>query len=340
MTTDSLGARIFWRMTLLFALLALAENAIAFQIAAAPWYCRLAIQGVMFTFTAALAFLILTSELRPLLRMKDYIAERKPTQLEPIRFEDLHSELRPIADALNQCAARLRLDVTRRREFIADAAHQLRTPLALLELQVQCAFRCEHDDPEIREAIAGIRCTGRKMTGIVNQLLLLAQADETIPPAARAAVDMKGIVTTAIEELATAAQHRNVDLGAELAGELFVSGSANLLMALVKNVIENAIRHIQEGGRVTASCRLDAKEVIFEVEDNGPGIAAEERPRVFDLFYRGRSSAEGTGLGLAIVRRVAEAHGGSVTLASGPERVGLQVTVRLPGWPTDMAMGA
>lgn len=339
MMIDSLRARLAWRTLLVLSLLVLAETATAFRTISLPWYDQLIVQGMILGCAAALVARVLTTELRALLTLKEHIADREPAQLEPIRFADLHSELRPIAHALNQCIARLALDETRQREFISNAAHQLRTPLSLLEVQVQCASRGQFDDVTVRDAIAGIRCTGRKMTGIVNQLLLLVQAEEPISPAARAAVDMGGVVTTAIEELAAAAHHRNVDLGVELENDLFVSGSVNLLTALVKNLIDNAIRHIHEGGRVTALCRLEAKEVVFQVEDNGPGIAAEERPRVFDLFYRGTSHADGAGLGLAIVRRVALAHGGSVTLTPGPERVGLQVTVRLPWWVAAMTPG-
>jgi two-component system sensor histidine kinase TctE len=289
-------------------------------------------QATMLALAVAFVLIGLTKELRPLMKLKDDVADREPMELEPIRVAHLHSELRPIVDAINRCIARLKLHATRQRQFVADAAHQLRTPLTLLETQVQYACQREPVDAAVAEALSGIRRTSRNMIDMTNQLLLLAQVESDAPPTARQPVDMGAVVSAVLEELLAAALRRDIDLGAELGDGLLVAGNENLLGALVANLVDNAIRYTQEGGRVTAACRRQDDTVMLEVIDDGPGIPAENREHVFERFYRGRTDVEGTGLGLAIVRHIAQSHGGSVTLAPGPERVGLVATVRLPAW--------
>ncbi|MEC5409836.1 sensor histidine kinase [Paraburkholderia sp. MPAMCS5] len=296
------------------------------------WRPQLIRQGLMLALVVALALLGLTFELRPLIRLKDDVADRDALQLEPVRIERLPSELRPVVDAINQCIARLKLHATTQRKFIADAAHQLRTPLALLGAQIQCARPCGQCGPMLTDALAGIRRSSGKMTEMTNQLLLLAQAESSPPDRTPVKVDLAAVVSCVLEELVAAAQRRQIDIGAELSGAAYVAGSATLLMALVSNLVDNAIRYTQEGGRVTATCREEDQEVVLEVIDNGPGIPAEARGHVFERFYRGATDAEGSGLGLSIVREVAHSHGGTVTLRPDAEQVGLVVTVRLPKW--------
>jgi two-component system sensor histidine kinase TctE len=296
------------------------------------WYPQLVRQGLMLALVTALVLLGLTFELGPLIRLKDDVADRDALQLVPVRIERLPSELRPVVDAINQCIARLKLHATTQHKFIADAAHQLRTPLALLGAQIECARPCVHCGPLLTDALAGIRRSSGKMTEMTNQLLLLAQAESSPPGRTPVKVDMSAVVSCVLEELVVAAQRRRIDLGAELTGMANVPGSATLLMALVTNLVDNAIRYTQEGGRVTATCRVDGDEVVLRVIDNGPGIPAEARAHVFERFYRGATDAEGTGLGLSIVREIAHSHGGTVALRPHAEHVGLVVTVRLPGW--------
>ena len=298
------------------------------------WRPQLMRQALMLAMAVALVLVGLTTELRPLMKLKDDVADREPMQLRPITVAHLPSELRPIVDAINQCIARLKLHASTQRQFIADAAHQLRTPLTLLETQAQYACQCESGDPALGAALVGIRRTSRKMTEITNQLLLLAQAESVSVPstAGGTSVDMAQVISSVLEELVVAAERRAIDLGADIGDDVRVPGAEHLLAALVANLVDNAIRYTQEGGHVTARCRRDADDVVLEVIDNGPGIPAEQRAHVFERFYRGATEMEGTGLGLAIVRRIAQSHGGTVTLASGPGRVGLVATVRLPAW--------
>jgi two-component system sensor histidine kinase TctE len=296
------------------------------------WRPQLIRQCLMLALVAALVPLGLTIELRPLMKLKDDVADREPMELEPIRSDRLPFELRPIVDAINQCIARLKLHTTTQRQFIADAAHQLRTPLTLLDTQIQYACLHGHDDPALAEALEAIRRSSRKMTEMTNQLLLLAQAESTSPLRVQARVDMAAVVSSVLEELIVAAEQRGIDLGAELGDDVQVMGSVNLLSALVSNLVDNAVRYTQDGGRVTAICRREGDDVVLQVVDNGPGIPAEARAHVFERFYRGPTTVEGTGLGLSIVREVTQLHGGMVSLKQGAGRIGLVVTVRMPAW--------
>ncbi|MDG0023937.1 sensor histidine kinase [Trinickia sp. Y13] len=294
------------------------------------WHPQLVRQGLMLVLAVLLVLIGLTSELRPLMKLKEDVADRDPMELDPVRVAHLPTELRPIVDAINQCIARLKLHTSTQRQFIADAAHQLRTPLTLLDTQVECARQCIDDTPALSDALAGIHRTSRKMTEITNQLLLLARAEAA--PSPNVSVDMTEVVSSVLEELILAAQRRDIDLGAELDGDLRVAGNAQLLTALVANLVDNAVRYTQAGGAVTARCRRQGAQVVLEVEDNGPGIPAEIRAHVFERFYRGMTNVEGTGLGLSIVQRIAQSHGGSVAVAPGAGRIGLVATVRLPAW--------
>ncbi|RDU97950.1 sensor histidine kinase [Trinickia dinghuensis] len=297
------------------------------------WHPQLVRQGLMLVLALLLVLIGLTTELRPLMKLKDDVADRDPMELEPVRVDRLPTELRPIVDAINQCIARLKLHTSTQRQFIADAAHQLRTPLTLLDTQVECARQSVAEGPALSDALAGIHRTSRKMTEITNQLLLLARAESAPSPAPNVPVDMTQVVSSVLEELILSAQRREIDLGAEIdEGDLRVAGSEQLLTALVDNLVDNAIRYNQEGGFVTARCRRVSDEVVLEVVDNGPGIPAEMRAHVFERFYRGMTDVEGTGLGLSIVQRIAQSHGGTVAVAPGEGRVGLVATVRLPAW--------
>jgi two-component system sensor histidine kinase TctE len=296
------------------------------------WRPQLLREGCMLALVIALVLLGLTFELRPLVRLKDDVADRDALQLEPVNIERLPSELCPVADAINQCIARLKVHATTQRKFIADAAHQLRTPLALLGAQVQCARPCENCGPMLNDALSGIRRSTVKMTEMTNQLLLLAQAESSSRERTAAKVDLAAVVSCVLEELVDAAQRRGIDIGAELNGTAFVAGSTMLLIALVTNLVDNAIRYTQPGGRVTATCEEQANDVLLQVVDNGPGIAPESRVHVFERFYRLTTDAEGTGLGLSIVREVAHSHGGSVELKAVDGNTGLRVIVRLPKW--------
>lgn len=294
----------------------------------AVWRPQLIRQIEMIVLAVALVCIGLTFELRPLMKVKDDVADRDPMQLAPLRVERLHTELRPIVDAINQCIARLGLQVTTQRRFIADAAHQLRTPLTLLGTQLQFARQRRSIEPELSEVLAAMHRSNQSMVGLTNKLLLLAQAESAdYSQLASQNVDLSALATEVVEELALLAQTREIDLGVELHGPACVTGHRALLAALVSNLAENAIRYTQRGGHVTVAVKRADGRVVLTVCDNGPGIPAEARSRVFEPFYRAATDTEGTGLGLAIVREIVQAHRGEIELGAGPDGRGVTVTV-------------
>ncbi|WP_261509594.1 sensor histidine kinase [Burkholderia multivorans] len=296
------------------------------------WRPQLVRLALMLVLAVVLVYLGLTFELRPLMKLKDDVADRGPMELEPIRPERLQHELRPIVDAINQCIARLNTHTATQRRFIADAAHQLRTPIAVLDTQIQYAQQRGHDDRELASVLDSMQRSSRKMADVTDKLLLLAHAEATPSTLLTQRVDLAALVSSVLEETIVLAQRRDIDLGAELGERLDVAGSGSLLSALVTNLVDNAVRYTQPGGCVTVAARRCGDTVVLDVIDDGPGIPAEARPHVFKRFYRVSSDTEGSGLGLAIVSEIAQAHGGSATLAPGPGNRGVVVTVRLPAY--------
>ncbi|WP_244817729.1 sensor histidine kinase [Caballeronia sp. Lep1P3] len=293
------------------------------------WRPQLVRQIEIVLLAVALACIGLTFELRPLLKVKAEVMDRDPMQLEPLRVERLHAELRPIVEAINQCIARLGVQVAAQRRFIADAAHQLRTPLTVLETQLQYARQHRELAPSLTEALAAMQRSNRSMVGLTNKLLLLAQAEAAdYTQLTKQKVDLSAIAKDVIEDLALVAQKRDIDLGAELGDDASIIGHEALLAALVFNVTENAVRYTQPGGHVTVAVARENERVMLTVTDDGPGIAAEARSRVFEPFYRASADTEGTGLGLAIAREIVQAHRGDIAIrASQASGRGVVVSV-------------
>jgi two-component system sensor histidine kinase TctE len=296
------------------------------------WHPQLMRLILMLVLAMLLVYLGLTFELRPLMKLKDDVADRRPSQLQPIRAERLHIELRPIVEAINLCIARMSRQSVTQRQFISDAAHQLRTPLTLLDAQIQFARQRDSQDALLNDALASMQKSSRKLTTVTNKLLLLAQAESVPPAATRERVDLGAVISGVLEELIAFAQTRDIDLGAELNGDIAISGDAVLTNALVMNLVDNALRYTQKGGRVTVIADQDGDWARLQVVDNGPGISAEARARAFERFYRASTDTDGTGLGLAIVREIATRQRGSVRLAPGENGIGLVVSVDLRIW--------
>lgn len=296
------------------------------------WRPSLHRQVAMLALTVLLAVIGLTMELRPIIRLKDDVAGRDPMELTPIRAGDLHLELRPVVDAINLCIQRLHTQVAAQKRFIADAAHQLRTPLTLLDTQIQFATQPD-DRAAVADVLDAMHNSSRSMIDLTNKLLLLAQAEAANTAALlRQPVDLVAVSAAVLEELAALAQRRDIDLGLEAdPGPVWVTGNAGLFSALVMNLVDNAIRYIPSGGKVTVSTHRRGQAAELVVLDNGPGIGAEARARVFERFYRHAAPGqEGTGLGLAIVKEIVAASQGAIELAAGPGGIGLAVCVRLP----------
>lgn len=273
----------------------------------------------------------LSRGISPLNRLQGVIRRRRPTDLAPISTAGVPEELRPLIVAFNDMMARLEENLQAQQRFIADAAHQMRTPLTGLRMQTELALN-ESDPEMLHEALTRIALSTHRASHLINQLLTLARAEsssEKIYAVDR--VDLEMLVREVALDLYPRAQVKNIDLGVEDTGwPLLIDGNPVLLREMIMNLMDNAIKYTPLGGRVTA--RTQATEfAILEVEDTGAGIPEEDRERVFERFYRVLGSGEdGSGLGLPIVREIAELHRATVTLKSSPTGTGTLAQVIFP----------
>lgn len=282
---------------------------------------------------AVLVLAALGTAFRPLLRLRDTIRNRSEEDLTPVAREDVPSEIRPLIDAINHHMSRLSAMLEARKRFLADAAHQLRTPLTVLGTQAEYGLR--QDDPaEMRRTLNGIVRSIGSAKRLTNQMLLLSRAEAVNGLIReRSRLDFADLVREVALELSPLAMRRQIDLAYEgLRGGLMVEGNDAMLREMAANLIDNAIRYTPVGGQVTVIVARESTEALMVIRDSGPGIAPEERGKVFQRFYRSldQSDTEGSGLGLAIVREICVAHGGHVSLDAGPAGRGLAVTLRLP----------
>jgi two-component system OmpR family sensor kinase len=278
-----------------------------------------------------LVWLAINRGLLPLDRVAGAVAARNPDSLEKLSLDTVPVEMHPLVVALNDLLERLSRALDSLKAFSADAAHELRTPLAALQLQVQLVER-SHDDAERAQAMARLKAGLRRATHVVEQLLTLARQEGMADRRPEGRVDLVALTGEVMAGLLPLAQDKGIDLGLVSTPEQAeMNGDRAALGILLSNLVDNALRHTPAGGRVDLS--LDELEGGFaiRVTDTGPGIPAQERQRVFDRFYRGAGSdTPGSGLGLAIVRRIAERHGAVVTLTDNPQGSGLKVEISFP----------
>ena len=301
------------------------------QLLTGLWLKALRDQLLLVAAAGILALFGLHRGLAPLISLRKEVVERDPSVLAPFGTADVQTELRPLVDALNEAFARIQRQIAAQRRFVANAAHQLRTPLALLKTQATVGFR-ESSAGAKDEALRAIDATVNGMTRLSNQLLSLARAEQGSASLRKDMVDFAKITRDVVESLSGLAADRDIDLGYEGAlSSLMLFGHATLLRELVVNLVDNAIRYSPDGGVVTVSLARAGDVVTLRVEDNGPGIPPGEREKVFERFYRSLAAgSEGTGLGLAIVREIVAAHDGSVQLGDREPPPGLAVIVLLP----------
>ncbi len=282
-------------------------------------------QVVLFLVTGALLSFGIRRGLAPLGPLQREIARRTHSDLRPLDVAAAPGELRPMVTEINDLLTRLDQALQSQRHFIADAAHQLRTPVAGLLAQVEAAERA---DPAGREALAPLAATAQRLSRLVAQLLALART-EPGAPLDPAPADLADIIRSAANDWLPRAFARECELQFDLAPAR-VLGSAVALREMLANLIDNALRHGRPRGRVRVACRRTEREAVVTVEDDGPGIPAADRERAFERFVRlPGTRAEGSGLGLAIVRATVDRHGGRVVLDTG-ELGGLRVEIRLP----------
>lgn len=268
--------------------------------------------------------------LEPLGRLSAEIRARTPRDLSPIEPAQVPAEARALVDALNHLLNRVAEASRNQQRFLENAAHQLRTPLAGLQAHTELALK-QTDSEMQRTELEQVRLATVRTVRIANQLLALARAEPGgASLAATDAVDLKTLVESAADEWVHRALARGIDLGFELAG-CRVQGDAFLLSEAFVNLVHNALEYTPKGGAVTVRAGLRGADAVLEVEDDGPGIPAEERDRILERFYRVTGTpGEGSGLGLAIVQEIATAHGASLRVGEGALGKGTRVTLAFP----------
>ncbi len=277
-----------------------------------------------------LVWLGINRGLQPLNGLQRLVENRNPQDQAPFELSHAPQELHALAKALTQLLSTTQQSVARQRRFIADAAHQLRTPLAGLKSQTELAMR-ETEPEQLRARLNMVHTSATRSIHLVNQLLTLARSEPgTQNGMPRVKVDLARLIRDLTAESVPRALAAGMDLGCDTAlNEAVIEGNSALLRELFVNLVENAIKYIPRGGNITVRLSEDTSRYIVEVEDNGSGIPDDDKPRVFERFYRREQTGNGCGLGMAIVKEIAERHGGTVDLLDALPH-GLIVRVELP----------
>ena len=268
--------------------------------------------------------------LAPLDALSRAVAKRRPDALAPLAERGSPEELQPLIASLNGLLVRLSEALAAQRRFTADAAHELRTPLAALKLQLDLARR-NGESPSGAAALDDLETGVARASHVVDQLLTLARVEPGALVQQHVDCDLVAIARDAIVARAALAVDKAIDLGLARATDATVRGDPASLAILLSNLIDNALRYTPRGGRIDVAVDRDETGSTLSVADTGPGIPVELRARVFDRFVRGDDHQEpGSGLGLSIVKRIADAHHASITLDTPPQGTGLVVRVHFP----------
>lgn len=269
--------------------------------------------------------------LRPLATLTTALSLREPGSRERIVLPHAPRELRPVLSALNEQLARQEDALERERRFSADVAHELRTPLASIMLNLESAMETVDLD-EIHDSVAGAHGSADALAHRIEQLLALAKLEVGAASSQPVPVDLLRVADRVVDEFAPAIRERGVELACgERSEAVLVQGYEPALVALLRNLLENSLRYVPRGGRIQLAITLSRQEATLEVIDNGPGIPVERRHAVFARFHREAGSrGEGYGLGLSIVARAASLHRASIELLDPPRGQGLRVRVSIP----------
>jgi two-component system sensor histidine kinase TctE len=297
--------------------------------------------------------------LRPLMDLRDAVEHRSPRDLSPMDVHASPEEVRPLVRSLNRLFGLVSAQAESQRRFVADAAHQLRTPLAGLQSQIEAwaqavnipaAASAWREKYEPNQGVAPVssatnaiylradqlnhlRDAARRTSQLANQLLALSRADaRSLSAQALERIDLKALCETMLETYLDAATDKSIDLGLDVS-PVYVSGQEWLLRELLANLVDNALKYTPEGGSITIRCHRSASEgeAVLEVEDDGPGIPVDERNHVLERFYRVQGTlSEGNGLGLAIAEEIARAHHSRLTVRAGADGRGTRITLIFP----------
>jgi two-component system sensor histidine kinase QseC len=304
------------------------RNELGHRIAQDDLYIML----LTFPLSGLLIWIIIGRGLDSLDKVAEEVANRAPSHLEPVDLQEVPEEIKPVIDELNKLFYRLKEGFEREKRFAADAAHELRTPLAALKTQAQVALNSS-DIHEKNQALQKLIASVNRSTHIVQQLLTLSRlVPEATSLTDEDEVNLVKLTRELLAMLAPSAVEKHIELEFESDPIIpKILGNQTALGILIRNLVDNAIRYCNENGRVLVRLLKVNNDIIFEVSDNGPGIPPELQARVFERFFRvlGNKSP-GSGLGLAIVQQICELHGGRITLASPKIGTGLIVRIFLP----------
>ena len=302
-------------------------------------------QFVILPLAVLLVWLALARGIQPLNQLEQRIRARNPDDLSPLDDRTVPLEVAPLVSSVNDLLTRLNDSLATQKRFLADAAHQLKTPLAGLRMQADLAQREGTNTEDLKRSLAQIGRSSMRATHTVNQLLALARAESAVP--AMQGCNLVHIVTDVFQDCLPRAMDKHIDLGYEGASAstpgVWLNGNATLLAELVRNLVDNAINYtpssIEKPGMVTVRVQADhfGQVLLLQVEDSGPGVPPAERELIFQPFYRALGSeADGSGLGLPIVMEIARQHGAQVLLQDakpGQPAPGALFTVRFKAMP-------
>lgn len=273
---------------------------------------------------------VVSWSLRPVKRARAQVAARQPEDLSPINVRGLPDEIRPLVQELNLLLERMRGAFAQQKQFVGDAAHELRSPLAALRLQMQSLQRA--GDSQTRQVAEQRLAAGiDRATRLVEQLLSMARHEGPDEQAPHAPVDLADVLRQALSETLAQANAKQVSIELEGEPEARILGDRDALILMVRNLLDNAIKYSPTGGGIRMRLEHAPGRASLLIDDEGPGIAPDERERVFDRFYRVQGNTQpGSGLGLAIARAIADRHGATISLEDAPEGTGLRARVDFP----------
>jgi two-component system sensor histidine kinase TctE len=299
-------------------------------------------QFIVLPLAVVLVWFGLSRGLAPLTALQARIRAREPDDMSPIDSRAAPEEISPVVESFNDLLERLARNIEMQRRFLADAAHQMKTPLAGLRMQAELALR-ETDPQQLKRSLRQISTSTERATHLINQLLALARAEHQMAdPATFEVADLNALVRSVIQESVPDAISRRVDLGFEaFERPVRVVAVPMLIREMLLNLVDNSLRYTPPGGSVTVRIRQEGTAAYLEIEDTGAGIPESERQRVFDRFYRILgTNVDGSGLGLAIVREIVERHDGLIRVGFNPKSTdpslpGTLISVELAAIVTD-----
>lgn len=281
------------------------------------FFALITLEGLLTLVSIAIVWLAVTKGLFPLKKMETNLTARSRDDLSAVKEDDIPLELHPVINAINDLLEKTRVGASARQTFLANVAHQLRTPLAGLKTQLEWLQQKYVSESDTFHSAKLMMSSTERMIRQTNQLLALARAEPSQFERTRLEiVELDKVVEESIQHFVEEAYKKNIDLGFDLHATK-VMGDRFLLRDMIDNLVDNAIRYSPQNSTVTVSCFENDSHSILSIEDSGPGISASEKDLIFDRFYRLNEKIAGSGLGLAIVRDIVKDHGAEIVLHSG-----------------------